>query len=438
MIHQVREIWSRIREASAWTAAREPVVLAVAVPILVISPSSAIPRWLEFAAAALVALPWFARRVAWGNWTKRTPFDPMLLLLFALSLAGASITTDPAMSWIALKCTVLRLGLFYAVVNHARSGRALNVVTVFILLAGLTAGALGALGSKAFAGRLFAFGPSVPLGIADIPALNPLGFNKNIWGGTVAMVIPLSLSLCFAGPVWRRISYGVLTVLLTALCVLSQSRGALLATGLGIWTVLLLRSRWVLTTLPVVIAGAVLVARQWGAARIAELFLSSEALGGWSSRVEVWSRALYMIQDFPFTGIGLGTFSRVAPVMYPFFLISPDTVVPHAHQLFLQMAVDLGLLGLVAFASALFLLAFVSWRTSHRSEGTSWKPLAHGLVGVFVVYLVHGCFDYITFSTKSASVVWMAMGLMLALWAYLRSADTATVEATRLRADQSE
>ena len=430
-MHQARPIWVQVRRLSAWTAAREPIMLAVVVPVLIVSPSSAIPRWLEFAVVAAVPIPWFARRVARGMWTRRTPLDLVLLLFFVLHLTGACITVDPALSWIALKCTILKLVLFYAVVNHARSARALSSVTVLLLMAGLTAGMLGTVGSRSISGKLFSFGPSLPLGIVKIQALNPEGFNKNVWGGAVALVVPVALSLSFYGPGRRRAAFGVLTLLLVALCVLSQSRGALVATLLTIWITSLLRSRRALLPLPVAAVGVILAARRWGGTGIADFLLSSEALGGWESRMEVWSRALYMIQDFPFTGIGLGTFSRVAPVMYPFFLISPDSVVPHAHQLFLQTAVDVGLPGLVAFSSTLILYVVVSRETFHLSEGTRWQPLAHGLFGSFVVYLVHGFFDYITFSTKSGSVIWTAMGLMLALWAYLRSAQGAATGSMR-------
>ena len=68
-------------------------------------------------------------------------------------------------------------------------------------------------------------------------------------------------------------------------------------------------------------------------------------LGSLEGRIEVWSRAISMIQDFLFTGIGRGSFGPLADTLYPFFLAAPGTG-PHAHNLFLQVAVDLGILGL--------------------------------------------------------------------------------------------
>jgi O-antigen ligase len=62
-----------------------------------------------------------------------------------------------------------------------------------------------------------------------------------------------------------------------------------------------------------------------------------------ASRWEVWQRGVMMVRDFPYTGIGIGTYNTIAHLLYPFFIAAPDEVVPHAHNQFLQVAVDLGM-----------------------------------------------------------------------------------------------
>jgi putative inorganic carbon (HCO3(-)) transporter len=73
--------------------------------------------------------------------------------------------------------------------------------------------------------------------------------------------------------------------------------------------------------------------------------------------LEVWSRAIYGIQDFPFTGMGMNAFRKVVPVPYPLFTVSPDVDIRHAHNEFLQAALDLGIPGLIAFIT-LYIGAF--------------------------------------------------------------------------------
>jgi len=70
---------------------------------------------------------------------------------------------------------------------------------------------------------------------------------------------------------------------------------------------------------------------------------------GLDGRVEIWSRAIYGIRDFSFTGMGLGTFRHIVPMVYPLFSVSPDLDVGHAHNELLQAGVDLGIPGLIAF-----------------------------------------------------------------------------------------
>src|SRR5262249_45371462 len=146
---------------------------------------------------------------------------------------------------------------------------------------------------------------------------------------------------------------------------------------------------------------------------------SGTALGSTLSlqaRVEIWSRALLMLQDFPFTGIGLNTFPVVLQALYPPFLTGPDETIPHAHNLFLQTGVDLGIPGLLAF---LWILGLVwrcwlrAWRTDERaraaqgvgllSAATDWISRPAALAGVLAGitgHLVFGLTDAVTLGAK--------------------------------------
>jgi putative inorganic carbon (HCO3(-)) transporter len=88
----------------------------------------------------------------------------------------------------------------------------------------------------------------------------------------------------------------------------------------------------------------------------------------------------------------MGTFSQVANAMYPFFLAGPDADIPHAHNLFLQVAVDLGLPGLVAWLASLLLVILASWQVYRQgwTVGQSARlPYLAGL-GAVIVWAVWG------------------------------------------------
>jgi putative inorganic carbon (HCO3(-)) transporter len=128
------------------------------------------------------------------------------------------------------------------------------------------------------------------------------------------------------------------------------------------------------------------------------------------TRMELWDRAVYMLQDFPFTGIGLGQFSPVLHALYVPLLVPPGQFVPHAHNLYLEYALELGIPGAVAFA--LVVLAF--FRQCARAARSAdpllrWTGLGLAL-GVFG-FLVYGLADAIAPGARAGLVLWLLLGL---------------------------
>jgi O-antigen ligase len=103
------------------------------------------------------------------------------------------------------------------------------------------------------------------------------------------------------------------------------------------------------------------------------------------SRAELYRQTWRLIQDYVFTGSGLGTFPMVystyALLIHVFFL-------PHAHNIFLQIWIEQGLVGLVAFVWAIGTFYAWCWQQRHRLH---W--LAIGGIGATTVLLLHGFLD---------------------------------------------
>jgi putative inorganic carbon (HCO3(-)) transporter len=137
---------------------------------------------------------------------------------------------------------------------------------------------------------------------------------------------------------------------------------------------------------------------------------------GLSDRAEIWSRAIYGIQDFSLTGMGMGTFRYIMPVLYPLFTVSPDVDLGHAHNEWLQAGVDLGLLGLIAFVALQFLsviLAFGAFRQP-------WPPVMRWMMaGVLAGFIAHGVFgltDAVSLGAKPGLFFWLLLALTAAVW----------------------
>jgi hypothetical protein len=133
-----------------------------------------------------------------------------------------------------------------------------------------------------------------------------------------------------------------------------------------------------------------------------------------AGRVEIWSRALYAVQDFPFTGCGLGTFRRVVRILYPLFRIPSTTDIAHAHNIFLQTALDLGLPGLIAYLALLGIAGTICWHCA-RHGGPLIRATALGLAAGLVGLHTYGLADALALGSKPGIAFWFALGLIAAL-----------------------
>jgi hypothetical protein len=150
--------------------------------------------------------------------------------------------------------------------------------------------------------------------------------------------------------------------------------------------------------------------------------------------VEIWSRAIYGIQDFPFTGMGMNTFRKIMPILYPLFTISPEVDIGHAHNEFLQAALDLGIPGLIALIAIYFVafsMLFQTWQKSGRHSFTrsargldkillsssGIKALSMGIFASLLAHALYGLTDAVALGAKPGILFWMLLGLTAGLHA---------------------
>jgi O-antigen ligase len=134
-----------------------------------------------------------------------------------------------------------------------------------------------------------------------------------------------------------------------------------------------------------------------------------------SGRVEIWSRAIYGLQDFPFTGMGMNMFREVVHLLYPLFTISPTTDLGHAHNHLLQAGVDLGIPGLIAYLSLWFGSAFLLWQGWQKTNDRYLRTLIAGLSATLLAHFTYGIVDAIALGARPNFLLWMIFGLVVAV-----------------------
>jgi putative inorganic carbon (HCO3(-)) transporter len=402
-----------LQRAAWWVQQVElPVTIILLIPLVLLT------RYAPHALGVAILL-WIVRWAALGHPTRPTPVDGAILLL--LFQVGLSLSATPVfhLTWIALNQLLAGILLFYAVVNWAECQTKHNMAFLILLLLGAALAAVPLVARIAWPEGKFL---PIPDQVLKLKPILSESVNANVLAGNLVLVFPLALAGVAAKP-WQslrksaRILAQILACLVAALMlatlVLTQSRGALVALVAGLALFGLLRFRWTRYVLPALIVLACIGLVLAGPAEFYNRVVTPNVTDIAERRLEIWSRAIYAVQDFSFTGIGIGNFGKVIPILYPYFLHGPDAQVGHAHNLFLQVAADLGLPGLIAYLAFLMGGIAAAWRLYRlRSEG--WSTLGAAFLATYGILLVHGLVDAVTWGTKPAFVQWMIAGLVFA------------------------
>jgi putative inorganic carbon (HCO3(-)) transporter len=127
-------------------------------------------------------------------------------------------------------------------------------------------------------------------------------------------------------------------------------------------------------------------------------------------RLAHWEAALGMVRDHPLLGVGIGNYVPVYPA---YALPGWSDPLGHAHNYYLHIAAEAGLLGLAAYV--LFLLAafWHGWRSVAALRGI-WQGVALGILGVLAAFAVHSVFDNLFVHGMNMHLA-MMLGLMYVL-----------------------
>lgn len=125
-------------------------------------------------------------------------------------------------------------------------------------------------------------------------------------------------------------------------------------------------------------------------------------------RWALWDSTLYIVREHPIWGTGWNTFFLVYPD-YNYYIQGPHILMYHAHNLYLNILAEAGVLGLVSFLGVLFGHVY----TSIRLQGDIFRQAAQIGVGALVVaVLVSGLSDFELYSHQVTIIFWQLLGLV--------------------------
>jgi hypothetical protein len=396
---------------------------------------------LTLLALPLVPLVWLFRRRRGKSIAAATGLEWPLVGLLLASCVSSMAVVDWQLGLPKLLGIALAAATFVTVSRScATDGSVVWTLrgTALILLATVTIGLLGTDWSNAKFPQLDILYQRLP---AVLHGFVPNGvngeLNPNELAGMIVLLAPLSITQVLAAcasactrrtlsksnAVWCAIN---LTASLCGLgvLVLTQSRTGLLGMGVSLVVIaaIVVRRIWKLSpgrTEVRAAAALALVVVSAGSILVAVWILSGWLKAGpgpdtFASRQELWSRAFAMIQDFPLTGIGPGQFSPDLQALYPSFILPRTQFVPHAHNLYLAYATELGLPGLGAF-----LILEVRYMRSCLQGLRAWRGqlgwAAAGLLSAMLGFLAYGLTDAIGPGARGGLVLWIGLAVGAAL-----------------------
>ncbi len=248
-------------------------------------------------------------------------------------------------------------------------------------------------------------------GIYEVPFAVPFGsfVNRHNFAAYMEMTIAVPLGLMFVGAVQKdkRLLYITAIGLMGIALLLSGSRGGLISLLAEIFFLVILTTKTknsgqfalkislAVLLMATIIVGAILIGGETSLTRLAETANSEDFS---ANRLHIWDVTLNIIKNnLPF-GAGFGAFG----VAYtPYDTLNGSGRVEQAHNDYLQVLADAGMVGLIIGGFFIYQLFRTGWQDVQTPNVFRRGVAIGALAGCFAV-LVHSLFDFVLHVTAVA------------------------------------
>ncbi len=253
--------------------------------------------------------------------------------------------------------------------------------------------------------------PTKIYGIYEPKFAVPFGsfVNRHNFAAYMEMTLGVPLGLLFVGAINRdkRLIYITAVGLMGIALLLSGSRGGFISLLAEIFFLIILTTKtknsaqmaikigFAVLLMVVVIFGAILIGGESSLTRFAETAASQDFS---TNRTHIWSVTLSVIKNnLPF-GAGFGAFGAAYT---PYDSLNGLERVEQAHNDYLQVLADAGIVGLLLGAYFLYALFKAGWQNVKTSNKFGRGVAVGALAGCFAI-LVHSLFDFVLHITAVA------------------------------------
>jgi len=410
-----------------------------------------VPGDMVLIAVALTAAGWATQRIIQGRPLLKLYFSPVLLGVGGFAAAGA-FSLFGAFSATLWLSDWLKWAFILALILLTLNLRRWEWLAYGLALAGA---------ANALLGVYVYFGGS---GVTHF-AINAVNFRAfgtfeqpNPFGGFMGVLTPFLAALSVgvlvrAWAQWRAnraiswmttaqvVFFGGCAALTAVALIFSWSRGAWLALGIALMVTAITLPRQIRYGLCILAVIGGLGGLLWASGRlpasiterVASSFtdlLSANDVRGVDvtpenyaaiERFAHWQAAIEMARLSPWIGVGLGNYEAAYPTVR---LLAWEFPLGHAHNYYLNVLGETGIIGLAAYLGMWFTIIGVTWRARRHPDPLS-SAAAAGLLGTWAYIAVHSLTDQLY-----VNAVFLHVGVLIGIAALL---ERQTWKHTRLR-----
>lgn len=338
-----------------------------------------------------------------------TPLD-IPIILFVL-LGGWEVLVNSPNTRIAiegLRVVIQYIFWYFLIVQMLKTEKEAKRLYIILFLIGFALGAHGV--------YQYIVGVEIPQNWVDSleKGLRTRVFSivksPNVLGSLMTLTIPMGISLIFAEKkIGKKIFYTLASLIMIACLIFTFSRGAWLGFIAAITIFILLKDKRLIipaifAVLLIVIFVPTVVDRM--AFMLSSEYINKSLQGG---RLTRWLTGIEMLKNQPFLGVGLGHFGGAVAMN------NDIAGTFYMDNYYLKTAVEMGIVGLLAFLWLMYQVVIWSYRTFIKIENTYYKNIVHGALAGIVGVIVHNLFENIFEVPMMVTYFWLLAGIVMFL-----------------------
>lgn len=241
--------------------------------------------------------------------------------------------------------------------------------------------------------------------------------NPNLFGTYLIMIIGFVSSFFLQiNEKKKKIILGIFLIALLSAAALTYSRTAWISLAIMVAGLGILYDKRILILL---LAIPIVAFFYHGQIAIRLMSLLSQSDTSASLRIGLWQSTIAMIQDHPFLGIGWGSYFLTYPD-YNFYIQDKTVIMYHAHNMYLSIIAETGIIGGITYILLIFLHGYTSFKLYKKAKDVINKSIGLGGVLVTIGILVSGIGDYTLFSRSVSGCLWAIFAIIMSAWIELK------------------